>query len=64
MAALRKLMPDFALVSFAECQRRGCLVGRIGAEAGLTVVLADPTDTRLRQWLEVRSAQRTRPTSR
>jgi len=54
MAALRKLKPDFSLVSFADCQRRGCVVGRIDQEAGLTVVVADPVDTRLRQWLEVR----------
>jgi general secretion pathway protein E len=54
MSALRKVKPDFALVSFADCQRRGCVVGRIGEESGLTAVLADPIDTRLRQWLEVR----------
>ena len=54
MAALRQMRPDFGVVSFAECQRRGCLVGRFDNEHELTVVVADPTDTRLRQWLEVR----------
>jgi general secretion pathway protein E len=54
MVALRRIRPDFGLVSFAECQRRGCLVGQFGSEPELTVVTADPTDTRLRQWLEAR----------
>jgi general secretion pathway protein E len=54
MATLRRLSPDFDLVSFADCQRRGCIVGRLADEPGLTVVLCDPTDTRLRQWLDTR----------
>jgi general secretion pathway protein E len=54
MEAMRTIQPDFAIVSFAECQRRGCLVGRIGDAAVLVVVISDPTDARLRQWLEVR----------
>jgi general secretion pathway protein E len=58
MKALRQVRPDFAVVSFAECQRRGCMVGRFGDETELTVVLADPTDTRLRQWLEARLRER------
>ena len=58
MADLRSLRPEFALVSFADCQRRGCLVGRLDNEPLLTVVLTDPTDTRLRQWLEVRLRER------
>jgi general secretion pathway protein E len=53
-AALRTLQPDFGPVSFADCQRRNCVVGRVGGESSLTVVIADPTDNRLRQWLEVR----------
>ena len=60
---LRELRPDFSLVSFAECQRRNCLVGRHGDEEAVDVVLTDPTDTRLRQWLECVSAS-ARPTSR
>jgi len=58
MVSLRKIRPEFDLVSFVECQRRGCLVGRFGNEPALTVVLADPTDARLRQWLEVRLRSR------
>jgi general secretion pathway protein E len=54
MAALRELLPDFGIVSFAECQRRGCVVGRFGVETSLTVVITDPTDARLRQWIEAR----------
>ena len=54
MAALRRLRPDFELVSFADCQRRHCVVGRFPEELGLTVVLVDPTDARLRQWIELR----------
>jgi len=57
MAHLRRVRPDFGVVSFAECQRRGCLVGRFGSEPELTVVMADPTDGRLRQWLEARLGQ-------
>ncbi len=58
MNALRRIRPDFNLVSFADCQRRGCLVGRDGKSAQLIVVLADPMDMRLRQWIEVRLRQR------
>jgi general secretion pathway protein E len=58
MEAMRRLQPDFGIVSFADCQRRGCLVGRIGETPMLTVVIADPTDTRLRQWLEMRVRER------
>jgi general secretion pathway protein E len=58
MDELRRIEPDFSLVSFADCQRRGCLVGRIADKPSLVIVLADPTDTRLRQWLEVRVGAR------
>jgi len=58
MGALRRIHPDFGIVSFADCQRKGCLVGRFDSESELTVVPVDPTDTRLRQWLEVRVGQR------
>jgi general secretion pathway protein E len=53
MAALRTLKPDFALTSFAECKRRGCVVGTLDGHR-LTVVVADPTDSRLRRWIEIR----------
>jgi general secretion pathway protein E len=52
--ALRAIEPDFAIAPFAECQRRGCVVGRGFANAPLTVVVSDPIDHRLRQWLDAR----------
>jgi general secretion pathway protein E len=54
MTALRRLEPAFENISFAECQRRGCIVGRLPGESDLTIVVADPTDRRLLQWLETR----------
>ena len=54
MNALRGLRPDFDLVSFADCQRRGCIVGRIAGEDTVWAIVCDPTDARLRQWLETR----------
>jgi len=61
METLRRMTPDFTLVSFAECQRRGCLVGHLDNESGLTAVLTDPMDARVRHWLEARLRQH--PTS-
>jgi len=58
MAELRAIQPDFGAVSFAECKRRNCLVGRFGPADEPTLVLSDPTDTRLRQWLDVRLGNR------
>ncbi len=59
---LRRLQPDFQLLSFAECQKRGLLVGRLPrfgeAEGELSVVLADPTDARQRRWLDAQPALR------
>jgi general secretion pathway protein E len=58
MANLRRLKPDFNLVSFSECQRRNCLVGRLlEGDSLITVVVADPMDVRLRAWLEARLRQ-------
>lgn len=57
METLRRLTPDFTIVSFAECQRRGCLVGRFDGESDLTAVLTDPMDARFRHWLEARLRQ-------
>jgi len=54
MAALRRLRPDFDVVSFADCQRRLCVVGRFPEDDTLVAVLADPTDTRLRLWIDAR----------
>jgi len=53
MAALRQLQPDFELMAFAECQRRSCLVSRQEGTGELLVVVSDPLDGRLRQWLEI-----------
>ncbi len=58
MAQLRGLKPDFALASFADCKRRGCLIGLVD-NGQLTVVVADPLDARLRRWIEVRTQGRT-----
>jgi general secretion pathway protein E len=54
MVALRRLQSDFELLSFADCQRRNCVVGRFPGDQLFTVVLTDPTDARLRPWLEAR----------
>jgi general secretion pathway protein E len=54
MKALRNAVPDFAALPFAECQRRGCMVAQLRGDPDPTLVLTDPTDRRLRQWLEVR----------
>jgi len=54
MKALRNALPDFSVVQFADCQRRGCMVAMLRGDTEPTVVVTDPTDTRLRQWLEVR----------
>jgi general secretion pathway protein E len=57
METLRALEPDFGVVPYADCQRRRCVVARLPGDTRLTAVLTDPTDTRLRQWLEARSRQ-------
>ncbi len=57
MAALRRMSPDFDVVSFSDCQRRSCLVGRMDGSSAMTVVLTDPMDARLRHWLEARLRQ-------
>ena len=54
MPLLRTLTPDFNLVSFADCQRRDCVVGHVDTQQELTVVMTDPMDARLRSWLESR----------
>jgi len=58
MAMLRGLSPDFTVVSFADCQRRSCLLGYCDGQQALTVVITDPTDSRLRSWLESRLRHR------
>ena len=54
MSRLRELQPDFDLVTYADCQRRACVIGTLPDDPTRIVVIADPTDTRLRQWLESR----------
>jgi general secretion pathway protein E len=54
MATLRSVEPDFTTIPFAECQRRSCLAARMPGAEQLLLVIADPTDVRLRQWLEAR----------
>ncbi len=49
---LMRLQPAFDLVHSAEGLRRGCVLTRDGAQ--LTAVIADPFDSTLRPWLEVR----------
>jgi len=54
MPRLRELRPDFDLLPYAECQRRGCVIGTLANDTTRIVVVTDPTDNRLRQWLETR----------
>jgi hypothetical protein len=65
MTAMRRdqvvnVQPDFNLAPFAECQRRGCLLGRVGAGMANDVadpntmlfVCQDPADLHNHQWFE------------
>jgi general secretion pathway protein E len=49
---LAQLDPDFSILAPAEATRRHCLVAHDGP--GLVAVFADPFDTTLRSWLEIR----------
>jgi general secretion pathway protein E len=51
---LAQLDPDFSILAPAEATRRHCLVAHDGP--GLVAVFADPFDTTLRSWLEIRVA--------
>ena len=53
MSELRTMKADFSVASFAECKRRACAIGMLDGESRLTAVVSDPTDARLRRWLEV-----------
>ncbi len=55
--ALRQLVPDFSVLTFAECQRRGCLAGQLPGCRGLTIAITDPTDQANWMWLEARVRQ-------
>ncbi len=54
---LRQLVPDFSVLTFAECQRRGCLAGQLPGCSGLTIAISDPTDQANWMWLEARVRQ-------
>ncbi|MDB5870676.1 MAG: gspE [Ramlibacter sp.] len=53
---LTKLSADFELASFAECERRGCVLARVGAGGKAAEVLVficrDATDLDAQQWFE------------
>jgi len=57
MAHLRELVVDFSVIPFGECQRRACVAGRLAPQGELLLVVADPLDSRLRTWLEMRTRQ-------
>ena len=54
IVALRHLKPDFGRLAFAECRRRQCVAGTFAGRATPVVVIGDPTDHRLIQWLQAR----------
>jgi general secretion pathway protein E len=54
---LALVQPNFELISFAECQKRGCMLGTLrvsGAQdhGALLLVLHDPVDLDSQRWLE------------
>ena len=57
MPQLRELVLDFNVIPFGECQRRGCVAGRMAPQGPLFLVVADPLDGRLQTWLEMRTRQ-------
>jgi general secretion pathway protein E len=54
---LAQLEPAFDLVPPAEARRRECVLVH-GTAGALTVVIANPLDARVRNWLEVRVTQK------
>ncbi|HEX6006266.1 MAG TPA: hypothetical protein VFZ14_19910, partial [Burkholderiales bacterium] len=50
---MRALAPAFDLVPYAEASRRSCIALR-AADGALSVVLGDPYDTDVQDWLEAR----------
>ena len=52
MSALAALTPDFERLSYTECAQRGCLAVQIGG--GWAVVISDPFDDALHDWLQAR----------
>jgi general secretion pathway protein E len=55
MAQLRQASPDFGVIAFAECQRRGCVALRLDDAPSITFVISDPLDQALRVWLQARA---------
>ena len=51
-AELMELSPAFDLVGVADCARRGCVIVNRGAER--LALIADPFDSALRGWLELK----------
>jgi len=53
---LQAITPDFELISFADCQARGCLGGWSAGPSGArlrTVVVSDPLDLKGQEWLDL-----------
>jgi len=53
---LQGITPDFELISFADCQARGCLGGRSIDASGRqvrTVVVSDPLDLKGQEWIDL-----------
>jgi general secretion pathway protein E len=54
---LQGITPDFELISFADCQARGCLGGWSTDSSGgklRTVVVSDPLDLKGQEWIDLR----------
>ena len=54
---LQGITPDFELISFADCQARGCLGGWSTGPSGAklrTVVVSDPLDLKGQEWIDLR----------
>src|SRR4051794_8854205 len=53
---LAQVQADFSIASFAECQRRGCVIGRWRLpdddDAALLFICHDPLDLDRQQWFE------------
>ena len=52
MSDLRTLLPNFDLISFADCMRRSCISGTLAGER--VAVVGDPFDLDLQVWLNNR----------
>ena len=53
---LQGITPDFELISFADCQARGCLGGWSTSASGgklRTVVVSDPLDLKGQEWIDL-----------